>query len=214
MRHAVIRKITIPSLFILCFGILAAARADTVPFNGTRYENQPAASPGGPCSPVPTLSVNNVIGIATGTSNLGGFTVNESGCLHTPFPATLTDGLFTWTFTDGDTLDGTWSGYDTRVNVPIAQCSGNQGTSSICHLETINETYLVTGGTGGFLDATGTIVETGIGLSNGVFSVNTFSFSGSLTGPDLVATPEPGTLALAGTGLMWAALRFRRPRKA
>ncbi len=194
-------KATIPLLFLLCFGGFAISRADTVSFTGTRYEAQPAASAGGRCSPIPTLTVNNVIGIATGTSNLGAFTVDESACLNTPFPAALTDGVFTWTFSDGDTIEGTWSGYDTRVNIPTG------------HLLTINETYLVTDGTGEFLDASGTIVETGTGMSTGVFAVNSFTFSGSLTGPDLVATPEPGTLALLGTSLFGAAVKFRSARR-
>ena len=38
------------------------------------------------------------------------FTPDMTACLHTPFPAAITDGVFTWTFDDGDTLDGTWSG--------------------------------------------------------------------------------------------------------
>jgi hypothetical protein len=193
--------LTALSLVVLSFGALSMARADTVSFTGTRYEAQPAASPGGRCDPIPTLSVNNVIGVATGTSNLGDFTVDESVCLHTPFPAALTDGIFTWTFTDGDELEGTWSGFDTRVNIPTG------------HLLTINETYLVTGGTGIFLDATGSIVETGTGMSTGTFAINNFSFDGTLTGPDLVATPEPGTLALVGAGLAGGSLKFRRTRK-
>jgi PEP-CTERM motif len=194
-------RVTISSLFVLCFGALAIAKADTVSFTGTRYEDQPAASAGGRCSPIPTLTVNNVIGVATGSSNLGDFTVDESACLNTPFPAALTDGVFTWTFADGDTIEGTWSGYDTRVTIPTG------------HLLTINETYLMTDGTGEFLDASGSVVESGTGMSNGVSSINNFTFSGSLTGPDLVATPEPGTLALVGTGFLSAAVKFRRSRK-
>ena len=184
-------------MLLLTIGI-SAAKADTINFDGTRFEDQPAASAGGRCSPIPTLLVNNSIGVATGTSNLGDFAVDESACLNTPFPAALTDGVFTWTFSDGDTLTGTWSGYDTRVTIPTG------------HLLTINETYTVTSGTGAFLDATGSIVEKGTGMSNGVTSVNNFTFTGTITGPDVSQIPEPSSFLLLGTGLTTALLTVCR----
>ena len=136
----------------------AHAWAGTIEITGTRYEAVPAAALGGRCDPVPTLTINNTVGVATGTSNFGNFVPDMTACLHTPFPAAITDGVFVWTFADGDTLIGTWSGLDTRITIPTG------------HLLTINETYLVTGGSGAFLDATGSIDESGSANSTGGFS--------------------------------------------
>lgn len=183
---------------LLCITGTAVAKGDTVSITGTRYESLPAATLSGPCNPVPTLFVNNSIGIATGTSNFGNFAADMTACLHTPFPAAITDGVFTWTFDDGDTLDGTWSGLDTRVNLPDGG-----------HLLTINESYVVTGGTGAFLDATGLINETGSAVSTGISAIANYTFDGTIAGPNLVATPEPGSLALIGTGVLTLAAFIR-----
>jgi hypothetical protein len=181
---------------VLCVCTVSVARADTLPMTGARYESLPAAAASGRCYPgAATLYVNNDMGIATGTSNFGDFLPDMSACLNVPFPAPITDGIFTWTFDDGDTLDGTWSGLDTRVNLP----GGG-------HLLTINESYVVTGGTGAFLDATGDIDETGSAISTGTSAIANYTFEGTITAPDLIATPEPDSLVLLGTGLLIATM--------
>ena len=168
------------------------ARGDSVAITGTRYENLPAAVSSGRCYPAAaTLYVNNEIGTATGTSNFGNFLPDMSACLNVPFPAPITDGIFTWTFDDGDALDGIWSGLDTRVNLP----GGG-------HLLTINEMYVVTGGTGTFLNATGQINETGSAISTGLSAIANYTFQGRVSGPDLIVTPEPNSLILLGSGLL------------
>jgi hypothetical protein len=199
-------KIAFPSLFLLCIGTLSAARADTVAFSGSRYEEAPAASPGGRCAPALTLIINSSVGTATGNSNLGAFTADENACFIAPFPISITDGVFTFTFDDGDTLTGTFSGVATRVNIPTGG-----------HILTIDQEYIITGGTGSFTDAIGNIVETGTGMSTGVFAINNYTFEGTITAPGLSEVPEPSTLALLGTGILGAAVTFgrtRRPRSA
>ena len=196
-------KVTIPSLFLLGFGVLTIARADTVTFTGSRYEEAPAASPGGRCSPALTLIVNPNIGVATGTSNLGSFTADENACFIAPFPVSISDGVFTFTFDNGDTLTGTFSGIATRVNLPAGG-----------HLLSIDQNYLIMRGSGSFIDATGGFSETGTGMSTGVYAINNYTFEGAITGPNLTAVPEPGTLVLFGTGFLGAMVRFRRSRTA
>ena len=186
---------------VICLGLVSAAHADSVPFAGTRYESLPAAASSGRCYPgAATLYVNNDIGTATGTSNFGNFLPDMSACLNTPFPAPITAGVFTWTFEDGDTLEGTWSGLDTRVNLP----GGG-------HLLTISETYVVAGGTGVFLDSSGMLDEMGSAVSTGTSAIANYTLEGTLTGPNLVATPEPGSLVLLGTGMMLLGLARARP---
>jgi len=185
--------------FAVSFAIITVAHADTVGFSGTRHEEQPAAPLGGACGPVvPTLIANPQSGVEIGASNLGAFAADEVSCLHTPFPAEITDGVFTFNFVDGDALTGLFDGYATRV------------TTSAGRQLTIHQSYLITGGTGLFAGATGSFEELGTGLSTGTFAVTDYSFSGEITATALRVTPEPQTLALAGSGLAVAAFRMRR----
>ena len=62
---------------------------------------------------------------------------------------------------------------------------------------TINESYVVTGGTGAFLDATGEIDEMGLAVSTGTSAITNYTFEGTIAGPkDLIATPELGFASL------------------
>ena len=80
-----------------------------------------------------------------------------------PFPVSIANGVFTFTFDDGGTLTGTFFGSATRVNLPDGG-----------HLLNINQDYIITGGTGSFFDATGNISETGTGVSTGIFATNNY----------------------------------------
>lgn len=73
--------------------------------------------------------------------------------------------------------------------------------------------YTITGGTGAFAGATGMVTEPAHFTSTGSFSPNvpaTLAFTGSGT---LTVAPEPGTIALLGTGFLGIALLRRRFRK-
>ena len=188
------------SSFAAFLSVAAIAKADTVSFVGTRHEELPAASAGGRCDPVPTLIVNSTIGIATGQSDFGAFTANQSACLNTPFPAPITDGFFTWTFADGDSLSGTLSGLATRTITPAGR------------ILTLDATYLITGGTGTFFDASGSFFETGTGTSTGTSAIADYTFSGSVAGPNITPEPAPFFLLGAGLGCMTLGLTMRRRR--
>jgi|GEM_PF-3744305 len=89
------------------------------------------------------------------------------------------DGTFKMTFTDGDTLFGT---------------AHYQGDFSTFPLVPFTQLLTVTGGTGQFVRYRG--VLTGLELSNQLDGSFTSTGSGALT-----TTPEPGSVALLGTGL-------------
>jgi hypothetical protein len=89
------------------------------------------------------------------------------------------DGAFKMTFTDGDTLFGT-------LHV--------QGDFSFFPIVPFTQLLTVTGGTGALLDYHGTL--TGLELSNQLNGTFTSSGAGTLD-----TVPEPGSIALLGTGL-------------
>ena len=128
-----------------------------------------------------------LIGNATGSlSPLGSVTWSDM-----VFPDLTTgfgDGTFKMTFADGDTLFGTLHYVPDFSQFPIAP---------------IAQFLTVTGGTGEFLYYHGTL--TGVELSNQLDGTFTSSGSGTLD-----PVPEPGSLALLGTGL--ASLLMYRKR--
>jgi len=98
----------------------------------------------------------------------------------------LTTGLdnapFSFTFANGDTLFGNLVGDDSAV---LATLTGPY-----------TEILTFTGGTGEFLGATGSVSGGGLITGTGF----TFSGSGNVSAPELVATPEPGTWLLLLSG--------------
>jgi hypothetical protein len=105
-------------------------------------------------------------------------------------------GTFTIIFPDGDTAFGNL--FEDDVNVSLLTFSGP-----------FTQTLTFTGGSGAFANASGT-------LNGGGFIYPTYystSGSGTLTGPDLVSSPEPGSEVLLLIGLATAAFgRFKRSR--
>ena len=99
------------------------------------------------------------------------------------FPQTG-DGTFKMTFTDGDTLFGTFQ---------------TQGEPSSPPILTNSQSLTVTGGTGALLYYHGTLTGIEIvNLSNAATTGATISASGAGT---LDTVPEPESLVLLGTGL-------------
>ena len=173
----------------------APTNAATVLFTGN-FQNVDAPSDGtGRCGAPPNRTVNIGTGpgaTAVGTSNLGNFTSIQSHCVVLPLPGTYKQGIFEFTFDQGDQLTGTYFG----------ELTGAFPTF------TNNQTLLITGGSGRFFDASGTVSLTGT-VTLGAQARASGTFQGLL---NLPAVPEPSTWAMMiiGFGMLGGAMRSAR----
>lgn len=184
--------------FALACGLAASASAAPFAFTGTRSNVNALLPPGsGRCAPTyfNTVSISPSNGSSTGTSNLGDFTSTQSHCIVTAPPTDIVDGFFTYDFGLGDTLFGTYTG-----NVALSGTPGRFNAT---------ENLSVTGGTGRFLGALGSITTSGALF----FASGNGNYSGTIRGTlDLAEAPEPASLALMTSGLGLAAGMRRRAR--
>ncbi|TAJ71552.1 MAG: PEP-CTERM sorting domain-containing protein [Phenylobacterium sp.] len=145
------------------------------------------------------VSFSPLTATTSGASNFGAFGPSQAHCLVPPPPgvgSSYTGGSFSFAFDLGDELFGTTAG-------ELVAIAGMPGYfDSFVH-------YVVTGGTGRFLGASGAFE--GVGVLNRTVPrpINSLTLAGEL---DLPAVPEPATWALmiAGFGLAGASLRRRR----
>lgn len=188
--HIVSARALFCALAVAC--VPTGTNAATRLFTGSSYNINPPAAPGAPCA-APLLNLSFGPANTGGSSNFGSFTYTQAHCA-VGGPGAYGGGVFEYLFNASDTLSGTYSGALTP--------SGTAGLlNNAIH-------YVVTSGTGRFLDTSGTIDGMG-----------TLDFRGGPARVDLVlngtlalpAVPEPATwaLMLTGFGLTGGIMRRR-----
>lgn len=182
---------------------LTAAQAGTVTITGSQSNTNAPGLAGGRC-PAFTVSIaNSAPFFSTGSSNLGAFTTTQSHCLDAPPPLAVGSaatpyyaGLFTYTFGNGSTLTGDYTGLLTN--------------GGVAGLVNNTQSFNITGGSGVFAGATGGFSGSGtITFAPGAPPLSVLAFSGSVTAPGV---PEPASWAtmVLGFGGVGALLRRRR----
>ena len=166
------------TVVLLCFAFTTVGRASTVQFTAS-FAGVALAAAGRCPAPATTILIDT-----PGTvDSFGAVTTTQSHCIE-PFSSDFTDGIFTFTFSDGSTFFGTYGGTLVPLAPPVFR---------------INGAAVITGGTGIFTTATGSGVASGTNnLSTGEFD---FVLRGSVTAPGLTAIPEPGSMLLLAGGL-------------
>lgn len=158
-----------------------AAKADVINFSGS-IVGPGGAQPDPSCAPIPN---KGMVTNAPGTSIFGNITYSHTACTSGSLGGPV-QGIFTIN-AGGDLLQGSFDGTVTPTGTPISN---------------LFFTYLITGGTGQFLGATGSFYGIGTAdLSKGPPATISLNFR---------AVPEPATWAMMLLGFGGIGLTVRR----
>lgn len=199
MSRSLVHDAIRPLLAALVIAAATPASAALVSFTGTEMNDTPPPGSGGGCAGGQVyIAFSPSTAITAGTSNFGGFGPTMAHCL-TPPPTAYSGGIFTFAFDAGDEFTGSYSGFFTPTDV-----------ANVLNT-TVN--YIVTGGTGRFAGATGSIQGVGILDRSVPRPINNLTLNGTL---DLPAVPEPATWAMMilGFGMVGALGRRRKAVRA
>jgi hypothetical protein len=196
----IIRKLIFTSILASLFLCAATiANADTITFTGSRFfpAGFPPAMPNpGRCGSGPPVVLTSPH-LGTGNSNLGSFSSTESHCVNA-VTGNVSNGEFTFDFGGGNAFFATYVG--TIAGAPLPPPPPG--------VVAVSFTYTLTGGTGIFAGATGSLI------GNGTL---TFTPSGTTSLINITGTintvPEPATVVLLATGLAGVSAAVRKRRK-
>jgi len=178
--------------------------AAAMTFSGSQMNtNAPGTPVVGDRCPAATVTIFDGGGFtSTGASNFGAFTASESHCIGGPPPTApgatavhYEQGLFTYTFADGDTLSGSYDGVLSNISAGLVDNVQN---------------FVIDAGTGRFAGATGSFEGLGtIDFTHGAPLSKITITDGVVFAPGI---PEPTTWALlvAGFGAVGGVARARR----
>jgi len=146
----------------ICAATPAAAR-DLVPFKAT-FTGSSTSGPGAPCA-APALR-SDILGVGHAT-HLGKFTTVQHHCFDPGDPTfAFTEGFYTFTGANGDTIFGTYHGHLVPIGGPVFAIVGE---------------FTIEGGTGRFVGATGG--GTASGTLNVATGVTTVMLDGVISSP-------------------------------
>jgi len=174
---------------------VTAVQAATIEFFGSRdtFDGSPAVPNPARCGTPAPPNLFLDLPAGSGVSNLGAFTHKDSHCTNVA-TGNIFNGLFDWDFGGGDTIFGTFLG---TITLPPVN-----GVASFV------ETFTLTGGTGRYLDSSGSFLATGsVTFKPNGLADSHLEFRGLIT-----TVPEPAALALLALGLVGMAAGRRRAR--
>ena len=162
--------------------VASPALGQTIDFDGTNIVIDQLTPPGGRCVPqfANTVSFGPGDIRSDGSTTLGPISVTATHCVTSLPPTDIVDGRVTIGFRAGDTITGTFSGR--------ADATATPGSFAV------TENFLVTGGTGRFVGASGSFTDIGtLSLAMGVGT-----FTGVIDGQILAsASTATGNFATA-----------------
>jgi hypothetical protein len=185
---------------LICVSSAAIAHADAITFTGTRFF--PAGFP--PATPNPARCgsgfplVLTSPHLGTGNSNLGSFTSTESHCVNV-LTGNVSNGEFTFDFGGGNAFFASYVG--TIAGAPLPPPPPGVADVSF--------TYTLTGGTGIFSGATGSLIGNGIIIFTPSGTTSLISITGTVN----TVIPEPATFLLLLTGFAGLGATVRKRRK-